>query len=227
MVLFILFGCAFGLFLGGFLSKIVIPPWQKNDIYSNLPRIDKVLYVSYWDTTNENVLQDTILVEAVNGELFRLNQNEAIQIDPIPEEVTDYEFRELYSNSFAIFTKNDEEMYELVGREWMQQAPTDKTYTIGNYPCNEWNIKPPIGWNYKDTNGVIYERPISTFYRCYVVTEDGKLHVWLKFQFVGILLPTLGISALLGMIIFGFIGKIFVKRISESIPLHESKTAYR
>lgn len=56
-----------GLFFGGILSQIYIPPWVKENIYSSLPDIEENLVVAYEDSSNQEIQRDLILVQATSG----------------------------------------------------------------------------------------------------------------------------------------------------------------
>lgn len=160
-------GILLGFLLGGFLSKNFIPPWFKTKIYADLSNIERILYVSYLDTINEEIFRDTIILETGNGDIYKLNNYKITLLDPIPEDIKKFEIKVLrYSEDHAIAITDYEKMYILHGNNWIQRNQIEEIQEFREFPpCNEWNVKPPIGKKYKDTNGVFFERPLSTTYR--------------------------------------------------------------
>ncbi len=62
--------------------------------------------------------------------------------------------------------------------EWENKRPDNCTSErLGPTESHLWD-NPPVAKGIKDSAGVIFERPVSTIVRCYVLLDDGSIEVW-------------------------------------------------
>ena len=61
---------------------------------------------------------------------------------------------------------------------WESDRPADCTSKrLGPTESHLWD-NPPVEKGVIDSAGVLFERPVSTTVRCYVLLDDGSLEVW-------------------------------------------------
>jgi hypothetical protein len=128
---------------------------------------------------------DTIFVKAKDGEVYS---------------------NTLFQNEWSIVdpipTWDTESLYDCTG-EWL--VPSDS---------HMWDA-PPVDKGVVDSYGALFERPVSTIVRCYVLSDDGSLEVWvhsgnamdlLAGVFMKIVYGTIGaiIGIVIGVIIIRF-----------------------
>lgn len=92
---------------------------------------------------------------------------------------------------------------------------------LGPNKAHIWD-NPPVKRTVIDSAGVIYDRPLSTIVRCYVLLDDGSIEVWvhsddflryLAFDFFKKVFPLFG--SILGVIIY-----VIVKRNRKKAASH-------
>jgi len=81
---------------------------------------------------------------------------------------------EIYSNTLF---QNEWSMVES-SSTWVNDRPFDCTSErLGPTVSHLWD-NPPVDKDVLDSAGVIFERPVSTIVRCYVLLDDGNVEVW-------------------------------------------------
>jgi hypothetical protein len=120
---------------------------------------------------------------------------EHYQLETSPNDLVKIEFVEIKSDLFdptgdiVYASDRDDKIYSNIVFQdkwstvdpvstWENDRPADCTSErLGPTESHLWD-NPPVEKGIIDSAGVIFERPVSTIVRCYVLLEDGNLEVW-------------------------------------------------
>ena len=99
--------------------------------------------------------------------------------------------------------------YTLFQENWLAIGDIPKNDFVFPKCATDWSDHPPVEHGIVDSIGVRFERPLSTILRCYVLSENGTLHVWIReTDLLSLITVVLG-TTIVG-IAFGCITEIFL-----------------
>lgn len=198
-IIIIVLGCGIGSWIGISVSERYLMEWDHKTLSDTPNDIKYIIFVDF-QLASSNYSDDMVLVKTSDGELYSLHQNKWQIISPIPFDSESVIITKLNGNILAISKEGTS--FQLSNNQWFQQSDIREDIPIKEqFECaSGGRNSPPVSQQVLDSNGMILNHALSKSVRCYVLQNDGSLHIWVQNDSAFESLPIVAISAFLGMI---------------------------
>ncbi|RPI92335.1 MAG: hypothetical protein EHM40_13330 [Chloroflexi bacterium] len=224
-----LLGGAIGIVVGLLLFYNFIPFWKHYNIPPAPEKVASILYVDIKNTLDDPTT-DIIYVRSNSGKVYFISVGETNwQILPsLPGgQISQLSLRDGYENSPLIAASEQGDFFQLTSGQWESIDPLEEPWgwRAEQASCmDSAQTHPFLVRTVLDSQSIVFDRPVSTVYRCYAVLKNGNVKIWTRFiHFLNMLL-TVGASMVVGMIVGIRISRSIFRsqnRKTERVPSEE------